>query len=95
LGGGNKNEKDIRVIRGFNFLSSAFVPEHKGRFYVTKKILKIIMIAIMLLGITLSIINFISVENQARIPEAGSSMEGTIIVNPDGTIDCQGAPSNC
>lgn len=60
-----------------------------------KIVLKIIMIAIMLLGITLSIINFISVENQAMIHESGSGSEGTIIVNPDGTIDCQGPPLNC
>lgn len=59
------------------------------------RVLKIVMILIMLLGITLSIINFISIESHAGIPDAGVGLSGTIVILPDGSIDCQGAPSNC
>jgi hypothetical protein len=63
---------------------------------VIKTLLKILMILIMLFGLALSILNFLSVENQAigpKVPEG--QVEGTRIVLPDGSIDCQGAPSNC
>jgi hypothetical protein len=53
------------------------------------------MILIMLLGITLSILNFISIENQAKVKPATVTDEGTIIVMPDGRLACQGAPLNC
>ncbi|MGD2090838.1 MAG: hypothetical protein PVH61_31990 [Candidatus Aminicenantes bacterium] len=60
-----------------------------------KKTIKVIMILIMLLGITLSILNFISIENQAKVKPATVTDEGTIIVMPDGRLACQGAPLNC
>lgn len=50
------------------------------------KILKLLLIALMILGITLSIINFISVDNTAM----PSHNEGT--VQSDG---CYGAALNC
>jgi len=51
-----------------------------------KKIFKLIMIVLMLLGITLSVLNFISIDNMAN----KSPVEGT--VTPDG---CPGAGLNC
>lgn len=112
-----------------------------------KNALKIIMILLMLLGITRSILNCVSVEKQKKRisnvhavsknqdsdkskktgdkksgsdkskktadkkpgsekskkpadkkpgePGTGRGVEGTMIVNPDSSIDCQGAPINC
>ncbi len=51
-----------------------------------RKIFKLIMIILMILGITLSVINFISVDDMALRPET----EGTV----DGG-DCVGEPLNC
>jgi len=52
-----------------------------------KRFLKLLLIVLMLLGITLSIINFISVDNMATKPP---ETEGT--VQSDG---CYGAELNC
>lgn len=51
-----------------------------------RKIFKLIMIILMILGITLSVINFISVDDMA----SRSATEGT----EDGG-DCVGEPLNC
>lgn len=51
-----------------------------------RKILKLILIVLMLLGIMLSIINFISVDSMAKL----DTKEGT--QQPDG---CYGAALNC
>jgi hypothetical protein len=99
----------------------------KRRLPVIKNALKIIMILIMLMGITLSIFNCVSIKKQTngisngpavskdsgsdksekpvdkksgddssfRGPGMGVESVGTIIVNSDGTIDCQGAALDC
>ena len=51
-----------------------------------KKVLKIIIIILMILGITLSVLNFISVDNIALRPNAEGSIDGS---------DCAGEPLNC
>lgn len=56
-----------------------------------RKVLKLILIAVMLVGIILSIFNFTSIESQAR----PKGVEGTTVENGDGTTDCQGAPLDC
>jgi hypothetical protein len=61
--------------------------------------LKFLMIVIMLVGITFSIINFISIESQAGgldngLPGGGGN-DGTTVELPDGTTACQGAPLDC
>ncbi|UCH95256.1 MAG: hypothetical protein JSV88_00035 [Candidatus Aminicenantes bacterium] len=55
-----------------------------------RKILKLIMIISMMLGITLSILNFISVDSMAKLPGKGGGYQGTL--QPDG---CYGEPLNC
>ena len=64
---------------------------------VVKGILKIVLVIIMLLGMTISIFNFLSIENQAIGPKTPGEQdeEGTIVVLPDGRLGCQGAPLNC
>lgn len=59
---------------------------------VLKRTLKIVLVIIMILGLTLSISNLLSIESQAKEPEAG--IDGTTIVLPD-RIDCQGPALDC
>jgi hypothetical protein len=63
------------------------------RVTVMRRVLKIIMIVIMLLGIATSIFNFISIESHASA--GGSGNDGTIVEDPDGGEDCLGAPLDC
>jgi len=61
-----------------------------------KRVLKIILTLIMLIGITLSVANFISTENQAlNLNPEGDNPNGTLIIHSDGSTDCQGPPLNC
>lgn len=62
---------------------------------VLKRTLKIVLVIIMIFGLMLSISNLLSIESQAKGPEGGIGYEDTIIVNPDGTIDCQGPEYDC
>ncbi|MFC2146385.1 hypothetical protein ACFLRT_03385 [Acidobacteriota bacterium] len=63
---------------------------------VVKRTLKIVLVIIMLVGMTISVFNLLSVENQAiGIQVPGEQGDGTTIVLPDGGIDCQGAPLDC
>jgi hypothetical protein len=64
---------------------------------VMKRILKIVLVIIVFLVLTISISNFLSIENQASIwdPENGWGDNGTTVVLPDGRIGCQGAPLDC
>jgi len=57
------------------------------------KVLRLLMIILIVLGIVLSIVNFISVDNMAgsnKEPAAGEGWRGT--QQPDG---CYGEPLNC
>ena len=61
-----------------------------------KKALKALMVIIMFVGITISVTNLLSTESQAKwIEDEGEGNNGTSIVNPDGSFDCQGAPLDC
>jgi hypothetical protein len=62
---------------------------------VVKRTLKIVLVIIMLFCIT--ICNVLSISNQATPGGGGgeAGLEGTIIENDDGTIDCQGARLDC
>jgi F0F1-type ATP synthase assembly protein I len=53
---------------------------------MVKKVLKVVMIVLMLLGITLSVLNFISSKNSAQRPEK----EGTVT-----SEGCKGDDLNC
>jgi len=59
-----------------------------------RKISKLIIIIIMLLGITLSILNFISVDNMAQIDTGTNPKESTGTWDP-GDKTCTGPPLNC
>ncbi|NIR04014.1 MAG: hypothetical protein GTN82_01145 [Candidatus Aminicenantes bacterium] len=54
-----------------------------------KKVLKVIMIVIMLLGIAFSISNFVSVKTEA------GTKDGAIYEWPDGTTDCIDIGNEC
>jgi hypothetical protein len=58
-----------------------------------RRVLKLTMIILMIVGITLSVLNFISVDNIAvkdPIPGNGIGTQG-----PNGPLDCTGPPLNC
>lgn len=58
-----------------------------------RKILKLLLIALMILGVALSIMNIMSVDNMAdRVPAGGSNFTGTW--DPSNRR-CAGAPLNC
>jgi hypothetical protein len=56
-----------------------------------KKTFRVVMILVMLLGLTLSILNVTSLQNQAML---GGGVDGTTNVGDDGVV-CQGPPLNC
>jgi hypothetical protein len=60
---------------------------------VLRGILKVVLVIVMILGLTISIANFLSIESQAKGPEGG--IDGTVVILPDGRIGCQGEPDNC
>lgn len=59
-----------------------------------RKILKLLMVVLIVLGITLSVLNFISIDNMANpIPFPGAEVIGT--EGPGGSWDCTGRPFDC
>lgn len=56
-----------------------------------KKMIKLVIVVIIILGLTYSFLNFVSIDSHAF--QRGT--EGTKVYHSDGSYDCQGEPYDC